>query len=295
MIRLFDCSTATSIHGIGNNHHNHNHNHNNTSTGKEIRHDMDIVKICLSQCGTTQQDRRLLFLDRKEDLFISPVITSSSVVSLSSSSVVSSSNYRMGSRSNTKHNNSNHHHNHTFIHKLSAQVKTMAWNDSSNIVIAITGDDSSLIKTWYYPNAPFIDKDLLHLACDIQTHGSKYGGTSPYILYFVDTTWKLRHSENGSHIEATTSPYPVTVYQLASSGKWKQALRVCRLANDEKVWAMMAGLAMEYNDLNVAEMAWSAIRQVDKLQYIQYIQNIKHSDVSGKSTCSRNSVKYVTN
>lgn len=85
------------------------------------------------------------------------------------------------------------------------------------------------------------------------------------------------------------------MYQLASSGKWKQALRVCRLANDEKVWAMMAGLAMEYNDLNVAEMAWSAIRQVDKLQYIQYIQNIKHSDVSGKSTCSRNSVKYVTN
>ena len=77
MVRLFDCSTAASIHGGGNNH-NHNYNHYHNNTGNEIRHVMNFVKICLSQCGTTQQARRLLFLDRIEDLFILHIITLSS-------------------------------------------------------------------------------------------------------------------------------------------------------------------------------------------------------------------------
>jgi intraflagellar transport protein 80 len=39
----------------------------------EIKHDTEITKLALSQHGSTMQDRRLVFVDRNRELFITPV------------------------------------------------------------------------------------------------------------------------------------------------------------------------------------------------------------------------------
>lgn len=55
------------------------------------------------------------------------------------------------------------------------QVESAAWNDKSNVLVAIA--DARLV-TWYYPNAVFVDRDLLGLA-STSRDAAEFGKVGP--------------------------------------------------------------------------------------------------------------------
>lgn len=217
------------------------------SNNSEINHVINIRKIALSQCGTSQSERRIVFIDENSDLFIHPILLTS---------------FSVSSGKNTQS-----------PQKMSNNINDVAWSNASNILTAI--QESSLI-TWYYPNAPYIDKDLLQLACELKEMSFDKSAT---ISCFCGNTVTV-NSEDGSDVDMYISPYSTVVYNLAVSLNWKEAQRVCRFAKDNKVWTMLAGLAIECNELETAETALRAIKKVDKLRFIQHIMQIKKEEVS---------------
>lgn len=43
---------------------------------------------------------------------------------------------------------------------------------------------------------------------------------------------------------------------------------------DQTLWSTLAAMAMNYKELNTAEVAFAAIEEIDRLQYITYIRDI---------------------
>lgn len=56
-------------------------------------------------------------------------------------------------------------------------MESAAWNDKSDVLVAIA--DARLV-TWYYPNAVFVDKDLLGLA-STSRDAAEFGKVRPII------------------------------------------------------------------------------------------------------------------
>ena len=224
------------------------------STGKQfsdskstIIHHMEIKTISISQGNYKNQhnQRSLVFIDCQDDLYISLLLSSHEIAQGPS------------------------------IQKLSKNVKSVAWNPSCDILVAIK--DSQMI-TWYYPNAPFVDKDLLILASETKSIAQK--GVFSQIKSFSCSIVHICNDNNGLSIELYVTPFAQIIRNLIASYQWKEAIQVCHLAKNDALWAMLAGLAMEHSDLNTLEIAIRATKQVDKLHYIQYIKGIKNQNVS---------------
>lgn len=204
----------------------------------EIEHDTEITKVSLSQYGPNQQERRLIFIDRKNEMFMSPVTPLPGMKKV------------------------------FLTKKICTQVDTVAWNDKCDILAAVA--DTRLI-TWLYPNAPYVDNDLLELASETKD-GSEFG-TSPTIIAFHDTALIVRR-EDGMMLTTAVTPFPAMIYDLVSRIHWVEAVRMCRFVDSSQLWATLSGLALQHQELGTAVVALSAINKVDKMQYLKYIQNM---------------------
>ena len=69
------------------------------------------------------------------------------------------------------------------------------------------------------------------------------------------------------------------LYEYASTGKFKEAVRLCRFIKNPQLWATLAAMAIYHQDLDSAEIALSATREVDKLQYIKHIKSIDREEI----------------
>eukprot|EP00957_Ditylum_brightwellii_P154965 11795389-Ditylum_brightwellii.AAC.1 len=134
--------------------------------------------------------------------------------------------------------------------------------------------DSRLV-TWLYPNAPFIDNDLLELSSE--TKDASDFGKYPRIINFSRASVTIRRDDGTEFIEQN-SPCPHMLYNLMFKGKWQDAIRLCRVVESSQLWAALAGLALEFHELETAEVAFSSLTKVDKLQYIQYIRSITNEE-----------------
>ena len=99
-------------------------------TGKQqpfvVQHNVEISELALSQFGTNVSDRRITFIDKNREMYISPICA-------------------LPGEFMTKF-------------KLHTQVDSMIWNDKSDMLTAIA--DCRLL-TWYYPNVVYVDRELL--------------------------------------------------------------------------------------------------------------------------------------
>lgn len=68
--------------------------------------------------------------------------------------------------------------------------------------------------------------------------------------------------------QVATSPYLLMLYDLITAGEWDKATRLCRFIKDPSVWATLAAMAMASKELNCAEVAFAAIEELDKLQFV---------------------------
>uniref|UniRef100_A0AAV2J5C6 Intraflagellar transport 80 n=1 Tax=Knipowitschia caucasica TaxID=637954 RepID=A0AAV2J5C6_KNICA len=150
--------------------------------------------------------------------------------------------------------------------KIGSMVHCMQWNDSANILCGIQDNQFTV---WYYPSVVFVDKELLPLSLYVKG-GSEFA-RAPHILSYVGTKVTLRQGD-GSLVYNTVPPYPALLHEYSSSARWEDALHLCRFAKDQALWACLAGMAMASKELTTSEMAYAAIGELPRVQYIRFIK-----------------------
>ncbi|KAG7471095.1 hypothetical protein MATL_G00120740 [Megalops atlanticus] len=208
--------------------------------GKPLTHKMEVVEIALDQCGTAA-DRKIALIDKNRDLYLTSV-----------------------RRFGRDHK----------INKIGTMVHTMAWNDSANILCGI---QDVQFTVWYYPNAVFVDRDLLPKTLFMKD-ASEFSRT-PHILNYVGTQVTVRRAD-GSLVYSSVSPYPALLHEYTASARWDDALRLCRFAKDQTLWACLAAMAIASRELTTAEVAYAAIGEVDKVQYINSMKDLPSKESS---------------
>jgi len=77
----------------------------------------------------------------------------------------------------------------------------------------------------------------------------------------------------------TVPPYPAMLYEYAAGGRFKECVQLCRFIKSKELWGTLAGMAVQHQDLDSAEIALSAVKEVDKLQYIKFIKNLPNVEI----------------
>ncbi|KAJ8256291.1 hypothetical protein COCON_G00184430 [Conger conger] len=208
--------------------------------GKPLTHKMEVVEIALDQCGTVNE-RKIALIDRNRDLYLTSV-------------------RRFGREEKAN--------------KIGTMVHTMAWNDTANI---LCGVQDVQFTVWYYPNVVCVDRELLPKTLFLKD-ASEFS-RAPQILSCVGTRVTVRRAD-GSLVHTAVSPCPALLHDYAGSARWDDALRLCRFAKDQTLWACLAAMAMANRELTTAEVAYAAIGEVDKVQYINSIKDLPSRESS---------------
>lgn len=207
--------------------------------GKPISHALEVVEVALDQMGPSNE-RRLAFVDKNRHLYLTTVRV-----------------FGTGCK----------------FFKLGAMIQSLAWNDSCNMLVALS-DDRFLI--YCYPNAIYADKDLLPRV--IEERDSREFGKRPQILQFSENQLVMRRSE-GSLVTTAIAPYPSILHGYVASAKWEDAVRLCRFVKEDMLWACLAAMAAYSKELSTAEVAYAALKEADKIQYIMHIKSIPVKEV----------------
>ncbi|NXB52919.1 IFT80 protein, partial [Leucopsar rothschildi] len=202
--------------------------------GKPLTHKTEIVEIALDQKGLTSE-RKIAFIDKNRDLFITSV-------------------KRFGKEQK--------------IVKIGTMVQSLAWNDTSNILCGI---QDSKFTVWYYPNTVYVDKDLLPKTL-YEKDASEFSKASE-VVSFVGNHITIRRAD-GSLLHLHISPYPAILHGYSGSSRWEDGLRLCRFVQDQTLWACLAAMAVANQDMTTAEIAYAAIGEIDKVQYINSIKDL---------------------
>jgi len=211
-----------------------------------INHTLEILEVGISQGeGPSSHDRKLYVLDRNHDLYIASA-TASSVGQAQNTGAAPGSN----------------------LIKIATMVDCAAWHETTEMLAAIS---DSKIVTWYYPNVVFVDKDLV--AETKEVHDAVDFGKTPTFVSFSGSRVVSRRTD-GTQIVTGISPFPALLYENVSAGNWEHAIRLCRFVKDAPLWACLAAMSIYGRELNAAEVAYAAIDQVEKVQFILHIKEI---------------------
>lgn len=194
----------------------------------------EILEIALDQKGLTN-DRKIAFIDKNRDLYITSV-------------------KRFGKEEH--------------IIKLGTMVHTLAWNDTCNI---LCGLQDTRLTVWYYPNTVYVDRDILPKTL-YERDASEFS-KNPHIVSFVGNQVTIRRAD-GSLVHISISPYPAILHEYVSGSKWEDAVRLCRFVKEQTMWACLAAMAVANRDMTTAEIAYAAIGEIDKVQYIKSIKDL---------------------
>mmetsp|Transcript_42074 Transcript_42074/g.98677 ORF Transcript_42074/g.98677 Transcript_42074/m.98677 type:complete len:767 (-) Transcript_42074:943-3243(-) len=208
--------------------------------GKPIQHVLDITSVQLNRWGSATQ-RKCILQDRNRDLYIVP----------------------MSQTAGGKE---------VVPFKLGTMCDSAAWNTDTDMLAAVM--DSKLV-VWYYPNVVFVDRDLVNQT-KFSRDASEFG-KDPQILNFHGSHVSVRRSD-GAELSAAVSPYPTALYGIVQKHMWEQAIQLCRYVKDSTLWACLAVMALADKELSTAEVAFAAIDEVAKLQYVLSIKEIPTSE-----------------
>ncbi|KAJ3106160.1 Intraflagellar transport protein 80 [Phlyctochytrium planicorne] len=159
------------------------------------------------------------------------------------------------------------------IKKLGTMVETVAWNDEADMFAAMV--DGKFV-VWYYPNVVFIDEDIEPLT-RFEKDGSQFGKNAQF-LNFIGTQCTIRRADGALVTVNNLSPLPAMLLEISKRKHWEDAIRICRYAKMRELWACLAAMAVAGQDLNTAELAYAAIDEVQKVQYICHIRDIPTSE-----------------
>ena len=160
------------------------------------------------------------------------------------------------------------------LKKLAAMVQAVQWNRDCNMLCGLR--DTKLL-VWFYPKCLFVDANILPLTVTEQ-EASDSGGKNLTLLSYIGSCVALRRAD-GSRLSVSVSPYPIALHELMNGAKWPEAVRLCRFAKNPSLWACLAAMAVHWKNLDTAEVAYAAIREVDKVEYLAHIRDMPNKDV----------------
>ena len=79
---------------------------------------------------------------------------------------------------------------------------------------------------------------------------------------------------DGARIACSVSAHAPVLYKHVLANQWDRAIRLCRFVKDDSMWACLAAMAVANKDLNTAEIAYAAVEEVVKVQFVQAIKKI---------------------
>ncbi|CAI4226047.1 unnamed protein product [Auanema sp. JU1783] len=204
-----------------------------------LTHENDIMEVAISQTGPLSE-RTVAFRDQNSNIHLALVKT-----------------YRLSQR----------------IAKIGSLVEQLTFNDVSNILAGVA--DNRLV-VWPAPGIVFTDRSLLPISVIEKSITGL--GRFPYFLSFSFNSALLRRSD-GSLLPVIISPFPAALLTHISNNKWDQSIRLCRQVNDNVLWAILAGLAVQEKNLFAAEIAYGSLDQADKVTFLAEARNCPNKDI----------------
>ena len=161
----------------------------------------------------------------------------------------------------------------TMVHKpevlkIASMVDTFKWNDGNDMIAAIS--DGKLL-TWFYPNAIYVDRDLMRQA--MSTKDCSDVGKLAYMTTFTGNICTVRRLD-GALATLAISPYPKMLYEHVDKADFEKAIRLCRFVKENTLWACLAAMSIYCRELNTVEIALAAIDEADKVQFVNYIKEL---------------------
>eukprot|EP00656_Telonema_subtile_P024080 TRINITY_DN258_c0_g1_i1.p1 TRINITY_DN258_c0_g1~~TRINITY_DN258_c0_g1_i1.p1 ORF type:complete len:716 (+),score=148.95 TRINITY_DN258_c0_g1_i1:176-2323(+) len=156
--------------------------------------------------------------------------------------------------------------------KVANMVDSFLWHTKTGMLAASM--DGQLC-TWYYPNVVYVDTDLLNKTRCVKDGANL--GKNPQLVHFSDTHITIRRSD-GALVSSSVSPFPSLLYEYVQAAEWDAATKLSRFVKDQRIWACLAAMAINGQMLDTAEIAFAAIDEVDKLQYILHIKDIPSAE-----------------
>ncbi|XP_062901919.1 intraflagellar transport protein 80 homolog isoform X1 [Mobula hypostoma] len=208
--------------------------------GKPLVHKIEVMEVALDQAGLPNE-RKIAIIDKNRDLHITSV-------------------RRFGKEQK--------------IIKIGTMVHSVAWNNTINI---LCGMQNMYFVVWYYPNVVYVDKELLSKTV-YEKDASEFG-KNPQIVNYVGNQVTIRRVD-GSMIHTSISPYPAILHEYVTASRWDDAVRLCRFVKtttpdeEQAMWSCLAAMAVAHKDLLTAEVAYAAIGEIDKVQYINLIKDL---------------------
>jgi intraflagellar transport protein 80 len=200
--------------------------------------------LALDQAGTAN-DRKLAFVDKNRDLYITDV--------------------RFLGNTRT-------------IMKLGNNIHNFVWNDTYNMLAGIT---DGRFTVWYYPGIVFVDKNLLNRSF-YQKNAIDFG-RNPTLVSFLGNHVIMRIAD-GSVIHSHIPPYATVLHAYISTNKWENAIKLCRFVRETYLWAVLAGASIYNKDLDTASIAYAALNEVDKVEYIEHIKQSPNKNIRNAET-----------
>ncbi|TKR81001.1 hypothetical protein L596_014953 [Steinernema carpocapsae] len=205
-----------------------------TQTGKivgsgKIVHQSEVVELRIDQCGPSM-GRKIAFVDVNADLFIAIVNT-----------------FGESQR----------------VLKIGALIHNIHFNDVNNMLIGL---QDATILVWTYPSIVFADKQLLQRTSVTVDNGADVG-KSPQIYNFHGNHILVRRAD-GALVELLLAPFFAGLVDLIGESKWDKAIKLCRLAKDDSLWALLAGFAAAEKNFYAAEIAYAEINEAEKVVFL---------------------------
>eukprot|EP00351_Strombidinopsis_sp_SopsisLIS2011_P002074 CAMPEP_0116879624 /NCGR_PEP_ID=MMETSP0463-20121206/11438_1 /TAXON_ID=181622 /ORGANISM="Strombidinopsis sp, Strain SopsisLIS2011" /LENGTH=234 /DNA_ID=CAMNT_0004529159 /DNA_START=1451 /DNA_END=2155 /DNA_ORIENTATION=+ len=161
----------------------------------------------------------------------------------------------------------------TMVHKpemvkICNMVDSFLWNETNDMLACIA---DGKLNTWFYPNAVYVDKDLMGKA--MSSKDASDVGKLAHMTAFTGNLVNVRRLD-GARATLGISPYPKMLYEHVDKADFEKAIRICRFVKESTLWACLAAMSIYCRELNTVEIALAAIDEADKVQYINYVKEL---------------------
>ena len=156
------------------------------------------------------------------------------------------------------------------VHKIGTQVTTAMWSTDTNILVGL---HDSCYSVWYCPGEACADPTLIALTTF--TYDTSEFGKNISLENFEGGNITFRSS--GAIFTIAVKMYCVMLHKLFADNSWEKALKLCRMVQNQILWATLAAMASKRNQLEISEEAFSASLQIDKVNYLNFIKDLKPS------------------
>ncbi|XP_076654233.1 intraflagellar transport protein Oseg5 isoform X1 [Halictus rubicundus] len=155
--------------------------------------------------------------------------------------------------------------------KIAAMAQDIAWATDANVLAAML---DAMLSVWLCPNCVHYSDRKIIRKTRIDKPSSEFG-RQPSISSVYNGMVMVRRGD-GALVASSFYTFFISLHQHILHKRWKEALSLCRIAQNEILWTCVAIMATDNKELSAAEEAYAAISRYDKVDYIQYIKSFSN-------------------